>query len=253
MSRLPRIEQELRRILADVSGIGADELHADAPFVDQGLDSLSLTQATLELERVFGLKLRFRRLLEDLDTLQRLGAFLDAQLAPEVMAPPAAAPTATMPAVASVPDAPAMAVALPAALPAASGDFLQQLVAQQMQLMSQQLALLGGRPVQPLAQPAPPVALPPVLPAAAATTMPIASASPAATAATVAPAAADESAAPLSSRALVDKPFGASARITLEKRGEFTPAQRHWLDDFIARYNARTGKSKTLQPAAPQG
>ena len=90
-NRLPQLETELKRILSDVSGLSADEMHADATFVDQGLDSLSLTQATLEFERVFGIKLRFRRLLEDLDTIAKLVAFLDAELPPDRFAPPAPA------------------------------------------------------------------------------------------------------------------------------------------------------------------
>ena len=108
--------------------------------------------------------------------------------------------------------------------------------------MSQQLALLGGRPMQPLAQPAPPVALPTVRrqpPRRGADRF--GSRPPAAT---VAPAAADESAAPPSSRALVEKPFGASARIHAREAHEFTPAQRRWLDAFMRRYNARTAQVK---------
>ncbi|AKJ29873.1 malonyl CoA-acyl carrier protein transacylase [Caldimonas brevitalea] len=224
MSRLPRLAQELTRILSDVSGLSADELNAASSFVDQGLDSLSLTQATLELERVFGLKLRFRRLLEDLDTLDKLVEFLDAQLPAGQFAPeaPAAAP------------APAATTALPgvggpgpAALPvntdAAGMSGLQWVIQQQMQLMAQQLSVLSG---QALA--APQLAMP--VPAAAAAQ----------------PAAAPASAEPAqpSIKALVEQPFGASARITLQPQLDFTPAQRHWLDEFTTRYNARTGQSK---------
>src|SRR5690606_34710210 len=76
MSRIPAIEAELQRILSDVSGIPAEEIAPEASFVDQGLDSLSLTQATLDIEQVFGVKLRFRRLLEDLDNCHKLAALL---------------------------------------------------------------------------------------------------------------------------------------------------------------------------------
>ena len=47
-----------------------------------------------------------------------------------------------------------------------------------------------------------------------------------------------------SRRALIEKPFGAAARITLDKTAEYTPEQQRWIEAFIARYNARTGKSK---------
>ncbi|MDE2593446.1 MAG: amino acid adenylation domain-containing protein, partial [Burkholderiales bacterium] len=44
----------------------------------------------------------------------------------------------------------------------------------------------------------------------------------------------------------LDKPFGASARITQHAQTDFTPAQQRWLDDFITRYNTRTGRSKSF-------
>ncbi|UZG49710.1 non-ribosomal peptide synthetase/type I polyketide synthase [Caldimonas thermodepolymerans] len=252
MSRLPRLETELKRILSDVSGVPAEEMATDASFVDQGLDSLSLTQATLELERVFGVKLRFRRLLEDLDTPGKLARFLDGELpadrfAPEPAPAPAAAPVAP---VAAVQAAPAVAVqpvvtALapqPAASLDAGGNALHLLLQQQMQLMSQQLALLAGQPlaatapaaVQPSA-----VAAAPALPASATTG--VAPASPAAQ-----PAAEPAEPEQPSIKALIEKPFGAAARITLDAQHEETPEQRRWLEDFIARYNARTGKSKAF-------
>ena len=95
MNRLPRIEQEIARILNDVAGLPPESAQRDATFVDQGLDSLSLTQATLEFEKTFGIKLRFRRLLEDLDTQAKLAVFFDGQLpadkfAPEAQTPPPA-------------------------------------------------------------------------------------------------------------------------------------------------------------------
>src|SRR5690606_39558738 len=138
MSRIPAIEAELQRILSDVSGIPAEEIAPEASFVDQGLDSLSLTQATLDIEQVFGVKLRFRRLLEDLDNCHKLAALLDAEMAPERFAPPAAPVTAAV-AAAPAPAAQVFAAPLaptalsPLAAPAPPGSALQQLIQQQMQ------------------------------------------------------------------------------------------------------------------------
>lgn len=235
MSRLPRLEQELKRILSDVSGLSSDEMTADATFVDQGLDSLSLTQATLELERVFGVKLRFRRLLEDLDTLPKLAQFLDGELPADRFAPPPApVPVHPAPATesgATTPARPLPVVSLPAAtaLPLAgtADGSLHQLIQQQMQLMSQQLALLAGQPVAAAAP------MPPQAARHAPVTVPPAA------------AAATESEQP-SIKALIEKPFGAAARITLDAKDDETPEQRRWLKDFIARYNARTGRSKAF-------
>jgi amino acid adenylation domain-containing protein len=215
MSRQPAIEEELTRILSDLSGLAREEMSSDATFLDQGLDSLSLTQATLEFERAFGIKLRFRRLLEDLDTIRKLSVFLDTEMPADKFAAPKVA--SVMPAAPSTPT-PMSVPAMPMAM-AADGSLLQQVIAQQMQLMSQQLALLSGQPATMAVVAAPPKPAAPVV--------------------------ASEPEAP-SSKALLEKPFGASARISLDKHQDFTPAQRRWLDDFITRYVARSGSSKTF-------
>ncbi len=131
MSRVPLIEAELKRVFSDVSGLPVAELTREATFVGQGLDSLLLSQATLEIERVFGLKLRFRRMLADLDNVARLAALLDQELPAGHFAPaPSPAP------------------------PAAGGSPVHQLIEQQMQLMAQQRALLAASPA-PLTATAP--------------------------------------------------------------------------------------------------
>jgi glutamate-1-semialdehyde aminotransferase len=113
---------------------------------------------------------------------------------------------------------------------------LHQLIQQQMQLMSQQLALLGGAPQAPAF-------------AAPTATAPVAAPAPSA-AARIAPATASSQTVvdsqPTASTSLIEKPFGASPRLTLKAKQEFTPKQRAWLDDFIARCNARFGTSKSF-------
>ena len=220
MNRLPRIAQEIARILSEVAGLPPESAQRDATFVDLGLDSLSLTQATLEFEKAFGIKLRFRRLLEDLDTLAKLATFFDGQLPADRFAPPAAVAF-------TAPAAPLAPVAVAAAMPAAGDNALQQLIQQQMQLMSQQLALMSGQ-----AAVQPPAPVPATLAQAAAPAL-------------VAPAHAEQP----GKNALLEKPFGASARIVLSAQNDVTPAQQQWIDDFIQRYNARTGRSKAFSQA----
>ncbi len=261
MSRLPSIEQELNRILAEVSGIGAESSHADATFVDQGLDSLSLTQSTLELEQVFGLKLRFRRLMEDLGTLQR--ARPRSSTAPARRADVTAAPSRgrrppAMPAVASVRGRAGHARsrrAQPAlrgcvrrlrcssSRPADAADVGATRVASAAQpgaaprsARAAGCAATRGRRQPPRRRCRSPRLRRPPLTAGNSRPRPLPTGPPRR----------------CPQRALVDAPFGASPRITLEERGEFSPAQRHWLDDFIARYNARSRQVQNLQPAASQ-
>ncbi len=249
MSRLPAVEAELQRILSDVSGIPADEITPEATFVDQGLDSLSLTQATLEIERVFGVKLRFRRLLEDLDNTRKLATLLDAEMPPERFAPPAPVVVAAAPVAAEATAQPLtmvapQAMALPAfnaaPLAAGQGGALHTLIQQQMQLMAQQLALLAGTPVA--AAPATTTAPVAASAAAASVAAPVARAN----APAPAPAASADTSEQPSIKSLVEKPFGASPRLTLQAGQDFTPAQHRWIDDFIAKYNARTARSKSF-------
>ncbi len=229
MNRLPRIEQEIVRILADVAGLPPEATDRSATFVDQGLDSLSLTQATLAFEQAFGIRLRFRRLLEDLDTLPKLTAFFDGELPADRFSEVAAPQAPTQAPAAIAMQAVAMAQLPQAVAPVVAGDGLQSLIQQQMALMQQQLALLAGQPLQVAqaavaAQPAPVVA---------------------AQATASAPAEPSADAQP-GKNALVEKPFGASARIVLSAQSQYTPAQKEWIDDFVKRYNDRTARSKAF-------
>jgi amino acid adenylation domain-containing protein len=221
--RLPALRAELTRLLAEVCGQNAADIPADAPLIDLGLDSLSATQASLEIDRVFGQRLRFRRLMEDLDTVEKLARHLDATLPADRFAPaarvaPTVSPTTT-------------AVALPAAGPMAAmgNDAVNALIQQQLVLMQQQLAVMSGLGAATAAPP--PFAATPTPPRPRAAT---ASVSPSPT-----EAAPD----------LIAKPFGASARITLAPQLDMTPAQRTWLSDFTARYLARYGKSRAFSQA----
>jgi amino acid adenylation domain-containing protein len=255
--RRPTLALELRRLLADVAGLAPEDLSPSESLVEQGLDSLSLTQATLELERVFGLKLRFRRLMEDLDTVERLVEFLHAELPPERFAPAPAAVAANITQAAAGAHSSVTAVGTsagalpqPIALPALPVDAgVLGLIQQQMALMQQQLALLGGA-----ALPAPSAVPAPV--AGAQTAVAQKTATPTATAPTALPTAAGTSVSTATSTStgpegddkadLIAKPFGASARITVKPVQQMSAAQRAWLDDFTARYLARSGKSRAF-------
>ena len=214
--RALRLAAELRELFENLSGERITPEHDTESFLNLGLDSLALTQATLEIERRYGVKLKFRRLMEDLDSVARLVALLDetlpAEAAPAVMAGPAIASSAAIPAT-SV----AMGVA-------GESSALTQLIQSQMALMTQQAELLRALAGQALA--------------------PVAASSPAGpVAAPAAAGAAGDDAAPAD---LKERPFGASARIVSRRLVELTAAQRAWVDDFSRAYGARTAKSKAF-------
>ncbi|HET9576178.1 MAG TPA: aminotransferase class III-fold pyridoxal phosphate-dependent enzyme [Usitatibacter sp.] len=221
-------------MLEDISGIDMAEADACAPLIELGFDSLALTQVALQLKQTFKVGVTFRMLVEKHRTLDALAALLDAQMPPEALpqvaaaAQPLAMPTAVPHAVASA------AAAFPplAQAPGAPRSLVEQVIAQQMQLMAQQLALLQGQGAS--------VAAPSVAPTPPASA--VASALAIAPAATPAPAqAAADTAAP--ARYDVKKAFGAIARIHTDST-EITARQRARLDAFMRRYIDRTRRSK---------
>jgi glutamate-1-semialdehyde aminotransferase len=131
-----------------------------------------------------------------------------------------------------------MMTPMPAAAPvvglaAANGSLVQQVIAQQMQLMQQQLALLTAAPAVPAS---------PVLPAPV-VEQPTPMATAAATASTSPTPAADEPA-PLQ-KYDVKKAFGAIARIHTQSK-EPTERQKARLAAFMRRYVERTRSSKSF-------
>jgi glutamate-1-semialdehyde aminotransferase/acyl carrier protein len=192
-TRRDRIEAMLKTIANTLTGIDSDDLDVNMSFLEMGADSLSLLQVSKEIQDKFGLKVHFRLLLEDLDTISALATYLDHEMPPEeipaaIAAPlPETAPQATSQATpqatphaalqatpqastqasteASLPTAPhgspQRQAEPPAPLALASGNGsahgnaegrrvpesgVERLFSQQLQIMSQQLALLGKKP-----------------------------------------------------------------------------------------------------------
>jgi amino acid adenylation domain-containing protein len=72
------IESELRELLACVCGTDAIDSNSADSFLDLGLDSLAVVEFALELEQRYACKLPFRRLMEDLDSIDKLVAHVTA-------------------------------------------------------------------------------------------------------------------------------------------------------------------------------
>ncbi|RZK55046.1 MAG: aminotransferase class III-fold pyridoxal phosphate-dependent enzyme, partial [Hymenobacter sp.] len=226
---------KVRTLLEDASGIELTTATPAASFLEIGLDSLLLTQLALTLKKEFNLPITFRQLNEEYATLGQLVAYLDQQLPADAPAPPAAlAPASAL--VAPAAPAPAAPVLAPAgvfmagpALPAPATDTLS-LLAQQLHLIAQQVALVqaSAAVAAPVAPPS--LAPPAVAPGAAAPTP-------------VAPAPAP--AAELSPEEIAElkKPFGATARIERQAT-ELSPTQQAFLQELTRRYTKKTGASK---------
>ena len=218
--RHARLVGELKVLFEDVAGLDLADADSASRFVELGLDSLMLTQMAMQLSRSYPVPVSFRQLMVDVSSFDALAAMLDAQLPPDVMAASVAAVTpAAAPSTTSMP--------IDTNVPVAGS--VRDLIEQQLKVMSQQLALLGGAPVAPVAA-APPVTTP--MNAAAAT------------------ATNDADAALAHTRYDVKKAFGAIARIDTAHSQELAPRQHARLQKLIQRYNARTAKSKTYAQAA---
>lgn len=235
--RRPALQAQLREIFEDVSGAPLGDADAATPFVDLGLDSLVLTQAALQVKKRFKAPITFRQLMEGCRSFALLAEHLDQTLPPEPATAPAAAAAVATPAVA-VAAQPIQVFTQPVALSTVDGHPVQQLIAQQMQLMQQQLALLSG---------AAPLAAPAAIVAAAATAPAAPAATPAATPAAPAAEAPAERSAGVSYD--VKKAFGAIARIHTAPVRDLTPRQQARLDAFVRRYVERTAQSKAFTAA----
>ncbi|MDQ3289423.1 MAG: amino acid adenylation domain-containing protein [Pseudomonadota bacterium] len=225
--RKPRLLAQVREVFEDVSGLEMDEADPDANFMELGLDSLMLTQVALQLQKTFAIRISFRQLMGDCASLERVAGLLDEQLAPDAAIASAPEPVQSCdPATASS----------EVRMPAGSGDAIQNLIAQQMQLMAQQLALLAGQGVGSGTTEATDASIEP-----SPSAQPQKSLSPE-TPASNAEAPEDEADAP-HTRYDVKKAFGALARIH-NTSNELTGRQRARLDAFMRRYIARTQRSK---------
>jgi glutamate-1-semialdehyde aminotransferase/acyl carrier protein len=244
-SALARITAHVVGELAHGLGLAPDRIDPERPFVDLGADSLILAETLQDINRRYRVALSIGEIYESVNTVARVAAHLyqhgrwqavlDAR-------PGAASAVATTPAAFAAEDAPALAAPL-----VADTSGIEALFRRQLDLMEQQLALLGGgaparAPTMPERGPA---AVAPPAPTSAAASFPAAresgplhaSAEAAATAAPSIPASA------------ADDRFSAFApRLEADRRGDDARTRAH-LDAFVACQDARLSASKALAQA----
>jgi len=188
--RLPEISAKLRSAVLELSGIQVTD--DQATFTELGFDSLFLTQASQTIQSRFGVKVTFRQMLGDLSSVAALARHLDAQMPADAIAPAAPAP-------------------IPVSQAFSTGNPLEQLLANNLQIMQAMLA--GQQPPTPVAKPA--NGLPPI-------TWP----------------------AHLGRTEAANTRFGPYKPIEKGDKGGLTATQHKALDELIARYTAKTPGSK---------
>lgn len=216
---LQTIEKKLRDLLEEVSGFDLAEVDADDHFSEIGLDSLLLTQAATMIDRQFSVGTTFRHLVEEYTSIGLLRDFIAEQVPPETKEIVVKSPTST---ITAHPDE--VNMPLPNHPNTPQGN-IEQLIAQQLQIMQLQLQTIRGEgvgsqaplPVAGIVQPA---------------TTALAESTP------VAPQENTTSSKP----AVRHTP---GTRITREKVGaKLTKAQEKWIDEKLAAYQHKFSGSK---------
>ncbi|TWI96355.1 amino acid adenylation domain-containing protein [Mucilaginibacter frigoritolerans] len=201
--------EKLKELFEDASGIEIDAASTELSFIEMGFDSLLLTQIATNLRKEFNVQITFRRLFEEYNSIKALAHYLDASL-------PAGAFTTQTPVAyqANVYNSSAAQIPLQA-----TGNPALDLIAQQIQMLAGQVALLQNRnapivPVQP-------------------SFTPITSTDRSSVNYDLTPEEQVEA----------KKPFGATARIEKQVQN-LTEKQQKFLTQLTTRYNNKTVKSK---------
>lgn len=252
-SKTDRVQAKLTSVLLDLSGLDLNELDQSATFLELGFDSLFLIQFSQAIKTNFKVKVSFRQLIEQIPSPEALVNHLSEKAADSVLpadAPAAAAPqteqAAPPPAQTAAPT-PAPTAPVPLAAPVfspvpvvsvnpvsgASAEGLKHLMAHQLQVMSQQLAMLTGAPTvqsaaQPVASPASDTGV--VIPDTPAADLTITE---------------QPKASPQEEKAVTErKRFGPYKPVKRAEDGGLTDRQQAHLNAFMERFVAQTAKSK---------
>ncbi len=231
--RIAKISDDIRALVEESSGEVIEAKDNGTHFTELGLDSLFLTQLSLQLRNRFKVEISFRQLMEELSSVSSIAHYVDSKTPPDAATQPVspAAPSVQT-SQTTVQSSPMMTMATPIVMSSVSGPAPQGISAlfnQQLQVMQAQLALLGGQPLAYQSIEAAPVAV---------------ALSPIADLKIEAPRAAPAKPTDDDFDDPAKKVFGAMARIakTSDKLGDLQKAS---LESFRAQYNAKTKSSKT--------
>ena len=141
VDRRPRMLALVCELVEEVSGIDVTEVDPGTPWLELGLDSLTLTQLALQIQRTHAIKVTFRQVMESYPTIASLATLLDERLPPDAAAagrrgrsPPPRPPHRSR--------SRCRRCATGAA--GEPSSYVRQVIDQQLAVMAQQLAMLGG-------------------------------------------------------------------------------------------------------------
>ncbi|MGC6431608.1 MAG: amino acid adenylation domain-containing protein [Jejuia sp.] len=218
--------QKISEIILNSSGIQLEETDYSYSFIELGLDSLILTQIALTCKKEFNQPITFRKLNEDYNSPELLAGFLDETLPKDAFQPVAPEVKSTLSPNLNTPQMGGHAVNT-VSQPLQNSNAALGLIAQQLQLLGQQMQLLQGEVVQQN------VSVP----------TPVSETRNDTPASNIPPT--------ISNTELTDeekieykKPFGASPRIEKQTSKEVDGKQLEFLSRLTDTYNRKTIKSK---------
>ncbi|MGA9527480.1 MAG: amino acid adenylation domain-containing protein [Terriglobales bacterium] len=145
-SRRDRIAERVLDLLVPVSGRERAQIGTSATFMEQGLDSLSLTQAAFAISKEFSVKIAFSQLMNQWPNVEMLAAHLDSALPAGVLAEaPSVPPASTF---LPQPAAPASMAVQPH-----RNSHLEEVVAEQTRTIARLVALLERYGLNPVSVP----------------------------------------------------------------------------------------------------
>ncbi|MGB9490332.1 MAG: amino acid adenylation domain-containing protein [Terriglobales bacterium] len=134
--RKDRIAARVLDLLVPVSGRDRMQMSTSATFMEQGLDSLSLTQAAFAIRKEFSVRVSFSQLMNQWPNVEMLAAHLDSTLPAGILADtPALVPDFSL-----LPQPPATAAT--EVQPRTNGSPLEEVVAEQARTIARLVALL---------------------------------------------------------------------------------------------------------------
>ncbi len=124
------ILQTLRSLVAKLLKADPSNVNVKAPFLEMGADSIVLVDAVRSIENTYGIKIAIRQLFEELTTLEALANYVEENISPEF---------------ATAEDSPIILTTQNSQdRKTISGTVVEEIIQQQIQLMSQQLQVLQG-------------------------------------------------------------------------------------------------------------
>ena len=137
-SRQDRIASRVLDLLVPVSGRERSQISTSATFMEQGFDSLSLTQVAFAIRKEFSAKVSFSQLMNQWPNVDMLAAHLDATLPAELLAH---APAISAPLPVTPPPVAPPAAEVPPNI-RRNGSTLEEVVAEQARTISRLISLL---------------------------------------------------------------------------------------------------------------